>query len=100
MSLLGDFHPKIVPNCRDAAEADMPARMLVANHRARVRAALYMGALVASRWNSVLRAFYQRLLAAGKPKKVALTVCLRKLLTILNSMMRSGEPWSPTFATS
>ena len=55
---------------------------------------------VASRWNSVLRAFYRRLLAAGKPKKVALTACMRKLLTILNSMMRSGEPWNPTFAIS
>ncbi len=52
--------------------------------RARVRAALYMGALVASRWNPVIRNFYQRLLAAGKPKKVALTACMRKLLTILN----------------
>ena len=68
--------------------------------RARVRAALYMGALVASRWNSVLRAFYRRLLAAGKPKKVALTACTRKLLTILNSMMRSGEPWNPSLAIS
>ena len=53
-----------------------------------------------SRWNSVLRAIYQRLLAAGKPKKVPLTACMRKPLTILNSTMRSGEPWSPTFATS
>ncbi len=66
--------------------------------RARVRAPLYMGALVASRWNTVLRGFYQRLLAAGKPKKVALTACMRKLLTILNSMMRSGQPWNPTLA--
>ena len=65
---------------------------------ARVRAALYMGALVASRWNSVLRCFYQRLLAVGKPKKVALTACMRKLPTILNSMMRSGQPWNPSLA--
>ena len=68
--------------------------------RSRVRAALYMGALVASRWNPVIRDFYQRLLATGKPKKVALTACMRKLLTILNSMMRTGERWDTTVATS
>ena len=51
-----------------------------------MRAVLYMGALVASRRNPVLREFYQRLLEAGKPKKLALTACMRKLLTILNSM--------------
>jgi hypothetical protein len=48
-----------------------------------------MGALVASRRNSVIRAFYRRLVAAGKPKKLALTACMRKLLTILNAMMRT-----------
>ena len=55
--------------------------------RATVRSTLYMGALVASRRNPVLREFYQRLLEAGKPKKVALTACMRKLLTILNSII-------------
>jgi len=63
--------------------------------RARVRTALYMGALVASRWNPVIRNFYQRLLAAGKPKKVALTACMRKLLTILNRMLKDGQAWNP-----
>ena len=53
-----------------------------------VRAVLYMGALVASRWNPVIREFYKRLLAAGKPKKLALTACMRKLLTILNCMLK------------
>ncbi len=70
--------------------------------RARVRAALYMGALVASRFNPVIRDFYQRLLAAGKPKKLALTACMRKLLVILNSMLKHGSPWcdlSPQVAT-
>ena len=67
--------------------------------RASVRAAVYMAALVASRHNAVLRAFYQRLLAAGKPKKLALVACMRKLLTILNAMLRAQQPWSPT-ATS
>ena len=61
--------------------------------RASVRAALYMGALVASRWNPVLRAFYQRLCAAGKPKKVALTACMRKLLTLLNAMLKHRTLW-------
>lgn len=62
--------------------------------RARVRATLYMGALVASRYNPVIRAFYQRLLAAGKPKKLALTACMRKLLVILNAMLKHGSPWA------
>jgi transposase len=61
--------------------------------RAPVRSALWMAAIVASRHNSVIRTFYLRLLAAGKPKKVALTACARKLLTILNAMMRTNTPW-------
>ena len=48
----------------------------------------------------MLRAFYQRLLEAGKPKKLALTACMRKLLVILNSMLRTGKNWHPTIATS
>ncbi len=64
-----------------------------------MRSALYMGALVASRHNPVLHEFYQRLLEAGRPKKVALTAYMRKLLTILNSMVRTGERWNPTIAT-
>ncbi len=63
--------------------------------RARVRAALYMGALTASRCNPAIRDFYQRLLAAGKPKKVALTACMRKLLIIMNSIVKSGQRWDP-----
>src|SRR5213594_4811446 len=61
--------------------------------RAQVRAVLYMGALVAARYNPVIRAFYHRLCAAGKAKKVALTACMRKLLTILNAMMKHRTPW-------
>jgi transposase len=63
--------------------------------RAPVRRVLYMGALVATRWNPIIRPFYQRLLAAGKPKKVALIACMRKLLTMLNAMKRTGEAWAP-----
>jgi transposase len=63
--------------------------------RAPVRAALYMGALVATRYNPVLKEFYGRLLGAGKPKKVALVACMRKLLSILNAVMRDRVPWRP-----
>ena len=73
-------------------------KRMIHGGRAPVRTALYMGALVATRHNPVIRAFYQRLLAAGKPKKVALTACMRKLLTILNAMVRQQAPWSATVA--
>ena len=56
-------------------------------------AVLYMGALVASRHNPAIRDFYQRLLAAGKPKKVALVACMRKLLVVLNAMLKHGSSW-------
>lgn len=62
--------------------------------RAHVRATLYMSALVATRFNPVIRVFYQRLCAAGKAKKVALTACMRKLLTILNAMLKHQTPWT------
>ena len=68
-------------------------RRVVWGGRAPVRAALYMSALVATRRNPVIRAFYLRLVAAGKPKKVALIACMRKLLTILNVMMRTNTSW-------
>lgn len=61
--------------------------------RAQVRAALYMAAIVAARFNPVIRAFYQRLCAAGKAKKVALVACMRKLLTIVNAMLKHRTPW-------
>lgn len=61
--------------------------------RARVRSALYMAALVATRRNPVIASFYQRLLGAGKAKKVALVACMHKLLTILGAILRTGIPW-------
>jgi transposase len=61
--------------------------------RASVRATLYMSALVAVRYNPVLKTFYEHLRAAGKPAKVALTACMRKLLTILNAMVKHRTPW-------
>ena len=62
--------------------------------RAQVRAVVYMAALVAMRHNPVIRAFYERLVAAGKPKKVAIVACMRKLLTILNAMLRDQAMWN------
>jgi len=61
--------------------------------RSRIRAALYMATLVASRHNPAISAFYQRSLAAGKAKKVALTACMRKLLVILNAMLKHHSSW-------
>lgn len=63
--------------------------------RGAVRTALYMATLAATRHNPVLRAFYQRLCDAGKPKKVALIACMRKLLIILNSMIKHHRTWNP-----
>ena len=75
-------------------------RRSVWDGRPRVRAALYMGAVVATRCNPVLRPFYHRLLVAGKPKKSALTACMRKPLIILNIMVKNGERWDPVITTS
>lgn len=61
--------------------------------RAEVRVALYMATLSAMRYNPAIAAFYKRLLAAGKPKKVAMVACMRKLLTIVNAMLRDGAMW-------
>jgi transposase len=63
--------------------------------RAHVRATLYMSTLVAVRYNPVFKAFYERLRATGKAAKVALTACMRKLLTILNAMVKHHAPWQP-----
>lgn len=81
----------VAPLNRDSGK--FSGKRFVWGGRARVRAALYMAALTASRHNPRIKAFYDRLVEAGKPKKVALTACMRKLLTILNSMLRHGEFW-------
>ncbi len=86
----------VAPLARDSGA--LRGRRLVWGGRAPVRAALYMGTLVATRCNPVIRAFYTRLLAAGKPKKLALTACMRKLLTILNAMVRTNTPWNAQLA--
>ena len=68
-------------------------RRIIWGGRAHVRTVLYMGTLVATRFNPQIKAFYQRLLAAGKIKKVALTACMHKLLTILNAMLKHRTSW-------
>lgn len=68
--------------------------------RAAIRAVLYMAALVATRRNSHIRAFHQRLIAAGKPGKVAVVACMRKLLTTLNAIARSSTPWLENLQSS
>jgi transposase len=81
----------VAPLAHDSGK--MRGKRMICGGRAQVRRALYMAALVATRFNPVIARFYQRLLAAGKPKKLALVACMRKLLTILNAMVRSGKPW-------
>ena len=68
--------------------------------RGQVRRGLYMAALAAIRFNPVIRAFYDRLVRAGKPKKVAIGACMRKLLTILNVMVRTGTSWDDSLHTA
>ena len=72
----------------------LKGRRCISGGRAALRTALYMATLAATRFNPVIRTFYQRLLAAGKPKKLALVACMRKLLTILNAIVKSGTPWN------
>ena len=95
---LGHLHRKqiaamvgVAPLARDSGT--LRGKRIVWGGRAPVRAVLYMGTLVATRRNPVIRAFYGRLVTAGKPKKVALIACMRKLLTILNAMMRTSTTW-------
>lgn len=88
----------VAPLSRDSGT--MRGRRFGQGGRASVRAALYMGAMVAARWNPAIRAFDQRLVTAGKPKKLALVACRRQLLTILNTMIRSGQPWIANYATA
>ena len=81
----------VAPFNRDSGR--MRGKRTIWGGRANVRATLYMAALVASKHNPVLKAFYQRLIADGKLKKVALTAVMRKLLTILNAILRDQTPW-------
>jgi transposase len=84
----------LAPLNRDSGT--MRGKRTIWGGRASVRAALYMGALVGSRRNPVLRALYTRLLAAAKTRKLALTACMRKLLTILNAILKHRTTWAPS----
>jgi transposase len=86
----------VAPMNRDSGM--MRGKRMVWGGRAPVRAVLYMAALVGLKHNPALRVFYERLRAAGKPFKVAATACMRKLLTILNAMLRQNRRWDPQHA--
>jgi len=81
----------VAPLNRDSGTKRGARRIWGGRHE--VRAVLYMAAVACTRWNPTLKALYARLVAAGKPKKVALVACMRKLLVILNSIIRTGRPW-------
>jgi transposase len=84
----------VAPMNRDSGGRGGPRA--VAGGRSTVRAVLYMATLAATRFNPRIKSQYQRLLAAGKRKKVALVACMRKLLTILNAVLRNAAPWKTT----
>jgi transposase len=83
----------VAPLSRDSGT--LRGRRMIAGGRPAVRRVLYMAALVAVRYNPVIAAFYTRLTVAGRPKKVALVAAMRKLLTILNAIVRDHRPWQP-----
>lgn len=85
----------VAPFNRDSGQ--MRGKRAIFGGRGQVRRGLYMAALAAIRFNPVIRAFYHRLVLAGKPKKVAIVACMRKLLTILNAMVRTGKSWDDSF---
>lgn len=82
----------VAPFCRDSGA--MKGKRTIWGGRAQVRSALYMAVLSARRYNPAIKKFYDRLLVQGKPKKVALVACMRKLLVILNIMVKNNEPWN------
>lgn len=82
----------VAPLARDSGT--LHGRRTCWGGRAPVRQVLHMAALVAARWNPILRAFYQRLRAAGKPAKLALTAVARKLLVLCNAILRDQRPWT------
>lgn len=85
----------VAPLNRDSGT--LRGRRTIFGGRASVRRVLYMAALTAMRYNPVIKAFYDRLINAGKLKKVALVACMRKLLTILNAIVKSGKAWDAEF---
>jgi transposase len=82
----------VAPFNRDSGR--FRGKRMIRGGRSHLRNMLYMAAVVASQWNPVIRTFYQRLLAAGKSPKLALTACMRKLVLILNAMVKNNQPWN------
>lgn len=85
----------VAPFNRDSGQ--MRGKRAIFGGRSQVRRVLYMAALVAIRFNVVIKRFYTRLVDAGKPKKVAIVACMRKLMTILNAMVKTGKSWDDSF---
>jgi len=83
----------VAPFARDSGV--FRGRRMIAGGRPHIRRVLYMATLAAIKHNPVIRAFHHRLVAAGRPSKVAITAAMRKLLTILNAMLRDRRPWQP-----
>ena len=83
----------VAPLNRDSGQ--MRGHRAIAGGRATVRNALFMATLSAVRWNPPLKAHYQQLVERGRPKKVAIVACMRRLLGILNAIIRTGQPWRP-----
>lgn len=83
----------VAPVARDSGV--FRGRRMIAGGRPQIRRVLYMATLAAIKHNPVIRAFHHRLIAAGRPRKVAITAAMRKLLTILNAMLRDRRPWQP-----
>jgi transposase len=83
----------VAPHAADSGT--IRGKRIIWGGRASVRKVLYMAALTACRFNPVFHAFYQRLVASGKPPKVAIVACMRKLLIVLNAIVRDGTPWNP-----
>ncbi|NOQ69589.1 MAG: IS110 family transposase [Gammaproteobacteria bacterium] len=86
----------IAPFCNDSGERK--GKKMIWGGRKEVRTALYMPMLSAIQHNKVIKAFYDRLIAKGKIRKVAVIACMRKLLTILNAMLKNNTPWNPDYA--
>jgi transposase len=86
----------VAPFCRDSGT--MKGRRAIFGGREMVRSTLYMATLNAIRFNKPIKAFYQRLVTSGKLKKVALVACMRKLLVILNSIVKNNSEWNPNYA--
>lgn len=86
----------VAPFCRDSGT--VKGSRVIGGGLALVRMNLYMATVSAVRHNKPIQAFYQRLVAKGKPKKVALVACMRKLLVVLNAMVKHGSAWNPNYA--